>query len=1091
MPGGPINPASLGISFEFEKQSALRRRNFARRYACLMIAAAAITTGASAASANQDNWLGGPSWNDPTDWSLGVVPLGGYSVTAAASDPTSSGAVLNYDYNGPDLTLASLTIDSPNPFLPADTLLLGANSTFLNTVTENIGIAGNGSVIQNEGSNTIELALSLGGTLTSNTRSTGSYVLSGGQLAVGGGEYLGGSGTATFTQSGGVNVTSAPLILGYGFNSNGSYSLSSGNLNVNGSITTGNSNVGVLSSPISELVGNRGLGSFTQTGGANSMSSGLQIGSTSVAGGSYTLGGGSLAIGGSLEVVTGSTTFPINGLPPVVNPALTVNSGQLTVSGIAEIAGSFIGNSPTAQVVLHGGTTTVSGGLYVGGEFENAVGNLTVNGGTLNVAGLLQIGNYPNSITLAGGTINVGTLTSVAPPTPSTFNWTSGTLNFNSPLTFDGSPNNPFGNGFTLGPNQTLTSTGGATISSQGQLTQAGGTLAASSLSVMGLFSYKGGTISAPSITLNGGIINAPTFAVATNQSLTLNNGTFNIGTLNVFGNFVLPNSNIQGSVSDVVVNSGGTVSSAPFGPGTTISNGTTWNIAGGLATMTALTINSGTLLAAEKGTIITGPLNVNGPNSNVMLDGGASVNASAVDLQNGTLLAIGDATVTAKPGSFEVSSQSELQLNNSLDAVVNAGTVFNSGLINGSGKINAQLENNGGEVNIAAGQSLKIVSLSSSSINNPGGLISLTGGQLHVAGSLNNLSGAQIAGNGTLRVDNPLFNDGSISLGGLPSYLFGPIDNNGNASLALSGTAYVYSNVTNGGTIHLSGPGNTFYGTVNNEGLLTVDPGASGLLYGAYSGNGAIVNNGSLYINANSVSGPVTGSGGITIGAAGAPTSLQIIPGAGISTLSSLTINSGSQLDITNNATIINYGSAANDPVKAIRAELAAAYAAKYSGSSLAITSSIAAAKPSAFAIGYVDDTTTHQLKFALTVPGDANLSGATDFDDLTTVAQFFGQSLAKGNNVSWQTGDLNYDGSVDFGDLTIIAQYFGDSLTKAQAAELPASFVAQYDLALAEVGGTASVPEPVGVWLLAIGGMGLLGRRRRCARGGERVEG
>ena len=124
--------------------------------------------------------------------------------------------------------------------------------------------------------------------------------------------------------------------------------------------------------------------------------------------------------------------------------------------------------------------------------------------------------------------------------------------------------------------------------------------------------------------------------------------------------------------------------------------------------------------------------------------------------------------------------------------------------------------------------------------------------------------------------------------------------------------------------------------------------------------------------------------------------------------------------------------------------------------------------------------------MTIALTVSGDTNLSGSTEFTDLTTVAQFFGQSIAKGNNVSWSTGDVNYDGNVDFNDLTLVAQYFGDSLTKAEAASLPATFVAQYNLALAEVrGGTTSVPEPATFTLFAgVACWFLAGKRIRARR-------
>ena len=243
-----------------------------------------------------------------------------------------------------------------------------------------------------------------------------------------------------------------------------------------------------------------------------------------------------------------------------------------------------------------------------------------------------------------------------------------------------------------------------------------------------------------------------------------------------------------------------------------------------------------------------------------------------------------------------------------------------------------------------------------------------------------------------------------------------------------------------------------------------------------------------------------ITGTGSVTLGANQIVTSfnpatqvvstsallkLAYTPGVTLgpaSTVAALTINSGGQLDITNHPFVVAYG-AASDPVATIRADLAAAYKAKYSGSSLAITSTTAAQAANHFAIGYVDNTTTKQLTLSLTVPGDTNLSGSTDFTDLTTVAQFFGQSVAKGNSVSWSSGDVNYDNQVDFNDLTIVAQYFGDSLTKEQANELPSSFVAQYNLALAETRASdvSSVPEPGSLSLLGIGAMGLLARRKR----------
>jgi hypothetical protein len=153
--------------------------------------------------------------------------------------------------------------------------------------------------------------------------------------------------------------------------------------------------------------------------------------------------------------------------------------------------------------------------------------------------------------------------------------------------------------------------------------------------------------------------------------------------------------------------------------------------------------------------------------------------------------------------------------------------------------------------------------------------------------------------------------------------------------------------------------------------------------------------------------------------------------------TVSSLTVNGA--LDITDNAVLINYGSAPNDPVATIRSDLAAAYTAKYSGATLAISSSIAAANPGSFVIGYVDTPAADQLKFALTVPGDINLDYSVTFSDFSIVSKDYGQSISKGNSVSWASGDVNYDGQVTFADLSIVSKNLGDTLAKALAALMP----------------------------------------------------
>ena len=72
-----------------------------------------------------------------------------------------------------------------------------------------------------------------------------------------------------------------------------------------------------------------------------------------------------------------------------------------------------------------------------------------------------------------------------------------------------------------------------------------------------------------------------------------------------------------------------------------------------------------------------------------------------------------------------------------------------------------------------------------------------------------------------------------------------------------------------------------------------------------------------------------------------------------------------------------------------------------------------------------------THAFLLAPTLPGDANLDGKVNINDLTIVLAHFGQS-----GMTWVTGDFNGDGKVDVNDLTIVLSNFGQSLSGSSAA-------------------------------------------------------
>ena len=90
--------------------------------------------------------------------------------------------------------------------------------------------------------------------------------------------------------------------------------------------------------------------------------------------------------------------------------------------------------------------------------------------------------------------------------------------------------------------------------------------------------------------------------------------------------------------------------------------------------------------------------------------------------------------------------------------------------------------------------------------------------------------------------------------------------------------------------------------------------------------------------------------------------------------------------------------------------------------------------------------------------VPGDANLDGKVDINDLTIVLSHYNQT-----GMSWGTGDFVGDGTVDINDLTIVLSHYNQTAGAAAA-------------------GIAAVPEP--------GRPGLIGSRIGRSNGLDRAE-
>lgn len=100
---------------------------------------------------------------------------------------------------------------------------------------------------------------------------------------------------------------------------------------------------------------------------------------------------------------------------------------------------------------------------------------------------------------------------------------------------------------------------------------------------------------------------------------------------------------------------------------------------------------------------------------------------------------------------------------------------------------------------------------------------------------------------------------------------------------------------------------------------------------------------------------------------------------------------------------------------------------------------------------------------------PGDTNLDGKVDFNDLVTLSRNYG------HQGGWVQGDFDWDQIVDFGDLVMLARNYGQTLTAAQLSQFDPAFRADVERAF------AVVPEPSSFCLVTLVATTMLRRRRR----------
>ncbi len=144
-----------------------------------------------------------------------------------------------------------------------------------------------------------------------------------------------------------------------------------------------------------------------------------------------------------------------------------------------------------------------------------------------------------------------------------------------------------------------------------------------------------------------------------------------------------------------------------------------------------------------------------------------------------------------------------------------------------------------------------------------------------------------------------------------------------------------------------------------------------------------------------------------------------------GASSIGLLSIAAGAELDLKNNALIVDYTAGSlGTQLTDLRAHLLAGRLKTTSAANRRIgyLDNAALASPRTSFAGVSVDASSLLLAYA--APGDTNLDGLVNFDDLLVVAQNYTQT-----NRFWVAGDFDYNGTVNFDDLLLIAQNYGAS--------------------------------------------------------------
>ena len=585
-----------------------------------------------------------------------------------------------------------------------------------------------------------------------------------------------------------------------------------------------------------------------------------------------------------------------------------------------------IGNSTNANQNVTCGAMIFNASGSTGYYFQNPAGNINSTTVTLNATGTSGVsagtGILLNaSITgdigfgkFGGGTggtgSNVGNVGSAAVALAKAQTWTNNSTSYS--LVLNGPVSGAFG----------LTTNGPGTIvfggaNSFSSLNVSAGTVRvtnSSGLSTGGVTVGAAGTLNVLAAVTNNSIVNSGTVSIGPGGNLTAS--SLGAGTLSIAG--------VSGTTATFTNSvSSGTLSLGPVGMAGTAT----------IAMPVASTINSSgavTLSGADNLFSLTGVAAAG--NTYTLLQGASLANTGVVSVTGpavGNLtIALGDSVTVGRTTYAFTSTANALKLvttgsqvtltwtgatDNVWDYTTNNWTAGSGNTFFGSG-------DNAG-ITSAAAITVRPegVVADAFTVSNASGTASLTGGSV-TATSLVKSSAGAFSFDNALTVGNVTLSGGVTTVNGTGSLTTTTIANNAALAIASSGSQTLAAAMsgtgslayTGGSTLSLTGV-SSYTGSVSIGAGSTIRIASTGVL-GSGSFSGAIANEGTLELSgtsAQTISGAISGAGGLTKGAAGTATlsGNNAYTGSTAVTAGTLMLGSGSALGTADGSTSVSTG--------------------------------------------------------------------------------------------------------------------------------------------------------------------------------------